>query len=371
MPVSLAERLRESIRREGPITFRDWMNASLYDPVEGYYQRSDLKRWGREGDYRTSPERSELFAASFARYFAKLYDELQQPEEWTIIEGGGGDGRFAAGVLRTLADQFPSVFAATRYRIQEVSNDARRRAEETLSKFKFRERVQFGPDLKVASGIYFSNELLDAFPVHRVAQNRGVLSELYVAVDSNDRFVWLNGPLSTERLSEFCRAHSVELAEGQVIEINLGIDDWLSQVAGKLSNGFLITVDYGAEASELYDSAQRPNGTLRGFSRHGFVDDLLAQPGEYDITSSVNWTQVKTVGERLGFEVFEFLSQDKFLMKVGLLDELELQLRKAETEAEKVSWTTGAREMILPGGMGSNFQVLVQKLAEEEDGDVA
>jgi SAM-dependent MidA family methyltransferase len=100
---------------------------------------------------------------------------------------------------------------------------------------------------------------------------------------------------------------------------------------------------------------------LRGFSRHGFVDDLLAQPGEYDLTTTVNWTQVKATGESLGFQVIEFASQDKFLLKAGLLDQLEYRLSRAETEGEKTALTLGAREMILPGGMASSFQVLVQK----------
>jgi len=88
---------------------------------------------------------------------------------------------------------------------------------------------------------------------------------------------------------------------------------------------------------------------------------VLAQPGEYDITASINWTQVKTVGEGLGLEVVEFASQDKFLLNAGLPTELEYRLSLAESEAEKASLSTGAKEMILPGGMASSFQVLVQR----------
>jgi SAM-dependent MidA family methyltransferase len=353
LPVSLAERLTELIRREGAITFHDWMKAALYDPEHGYYQRSDRERWGREGDYRTSPERSQLFAATFARYFARLYDELDRPPEWTIVECGAGDGSFAAGVLQTMSQQFPAVFAATKYVVCDVNLS---RARERL--VEFGERVQFCTDLvPVDTGIYFSNELLDAFPVHRVVSGKQGLSELYVSVDWAGGFVWTTSRLSTPRLAEFCD----DLTEGQVIEINLEVEDWLVQVASKIADGFLITVDYGAEAAELYDATRRPKGTLRGFSRHSFVDDVLAQPGEFDITSSVNWTQVRTVGEKLGLKVVDFASQDKFLLEAGLLEELELHLSRAETEAEKASLTTGAREMILPGGMASSFQVLVQR----------
>ena len=343
------------------------MKAALYDPAAGYYRRSDRQRWGREGDYRTSPERSRLFAATFARYSARLYEQLERPGEWTIVECGAGDGSFAAGVLATLATRFPAVFAATRYIVYEASDDARRRARERV--VEFGGRVQFESDwdlVAIESGICFSNELLDAFPVHRVVKDAQGLAELYVTVDENDRFAWTSGPLSTPRLSEFVRAHSLELAAGQTIEINLAVEDWLVQVARKLKRGFLLTVDYGAEAVELYDPQLRPKGTLRAFSRHTFVDDVLAEPGDYDITASVNWTQVKTTGESLGLRLVDFASQDKFLLQAGLLDELEYQLSNAASEAEKATLTTGVREMILPGGMGTSFQVLVQQRVEEE-----
>ena len=349
------------------ITFYDWMKAALYDPAYGYYQRSDRERWGRAGDYRTSPERSALFAATFARYFARLYEELGLPREWTIVECGAGGGDFALVVLETLAEQFPSVFDATSYVVYDVSLDALRRTQERLVDFS--DRVKFSlsfDEIRVENGIFFSNELLDAFPVHRVVQTEQGLAELYV-----DGFSWSEGKLSTPRLAEFCAQYAPQLVVGQIIEINLEIDEWFARVAGKLANGFVITVDYGAESDELYDTVLRRNGTLRGFRGHEFVDDVLAQPGECDITASVNWTQVKTVGERVGLKVVEFASQDKFLVNAGLLAELEYQLSLAKTEAERAALTTGARDMILPGGMASSFQVLVQRRVREEDKDVA
>ena len=318
------------------------MNAALYDETGGYYKRSDLKRWGREGDYRTSPERSQLFAATFARYFAKLYDELQRPSQWTIVEAGPGRGDFAAGVMRALREQFPQVFEATRYALMETS--------EELEKLR-----------PIKTGIFFSNELLDAFPVHRLIRKGDELFELYITLNSDGKFVWFNGPLSTPRLSECLREYSIELANGQIIEVNLAIDEWLASVARKLESGYLITVDYGAESCDLYDVALRPHGTLRAFSRHGLVDDVLAQPGDYDITASINWSQVQAASARLGFTTVEFAQQDRFLIGAGLLEELEREMNRLTSDADKLSLSAGAREMILPGGMGSSFQVLVQK----------
>ncbi|HEX6285338.1 MAG TPA: SAM-dependent methyltransferase [Pyrinomonadaceae bacterium] len=354
---ALAEQLKTFIRARGPIPFRDWMLAALYDPEFGYYNRGDLARWGREGDYRTSPERSVLFAATFARYFAKLYEELERPAAWTIVEGGGGDGRFAHGVLSTLAEQYPRVLEATRYVFQETSSDAVRRARDVLSEFPA--HVSFGDEsalLPANPSLYFSNELLDAFPVHRVTRE----GELYVTLDDNDKFVWTTGTFSDPRLQDY----STKLAPGQIIEVNLAIDDWLTPIALRMERGFVITVDYGAEEDELYDAALRPEGTLRAFSRHGFVDDVLFAPGDYDITSSVNWTHLMAAGERLGLAVVEFDSQNRFLLRAGLLEALEKELKQMEKNADQIRLTIGAREMILPGGMASSFQVLVQKREE-------
>ena len=318
------------------------MKAALYDEAGGYYKRSDLKRWGREGDYRTSPERSQLFAATFARYFASLYDELKQPSQWTIVEAGGGSGDFKDGVLRTLEKQFPQVFGATRYVPIETTEEL-----DQLS--------------SINPGIFFSNELLDAFPVHRLIQTEDGLAELYVALDVNDKFVWSNGPVSTPALLEFRSEYSVELEDGQIIEVNLEIDNWIGSVAAKLESGYLITVDYGAESCDLYEMSLRPQGTLRAFSRHDFIDDVLAQPGDYDITSNVNWSQVQRAGARFGFTTVEYAHQDQFLLKAGLLDQLMREMSRLTSEADKLSLTAGARDMILPGGMGASFQVLVQK----------
>ncbi|HEY0727766.1 MAG TPA: class I SAM-dependent methyltransferase, partial [Pyrinomonadaceae bacterium] len=249
------------------------------------------------------------------------------PSQWTIIEGGPGDGTFARRVQQALKDSHPHVFEATRYELSDAQADAQ------------------------IPSLYFSNELLDAFPVHRLTSE----GELYVTLDEKGHFVWEVGPLSTPRLAQF------DVAAGQIIEVNLAIDDWLASVVTKLNPEFVITVDYGAEAAELYDPVLRPNGTLRAFSRHQFVDNVLSAPGEYDITSSVNWTQVKATGERLGLKVVEFESQDRFLLRAGLLDALQYKTEHATTDSEKLKLAVDAREMILPGNMASSFQVLVQR----------
>ena len=368
-PSALAERIRERIRRAGPITFCDWMRMALYDNDEGYYCRSDRQKWGRAGDYRTSPERSSLFAATFARYFAQLHDQLGCPRQWTIVEVGAGDGRFASRVLQTLQNSFPSVFGASRYVVDEASSYSRSLARERLKPFgAFAGRVEFRAldHVRIDPGIVFSNELLDAFPVHRVVRHEGQLQEFYVTVGADGDFQWIVGVPSTPRLADYF-AQSIQPAEGQVAEVNLEIDEWLRKVSRVIQAGYLITVDYGANAEELYSSAVRHQGTLRSFYNHQIVENILARPGEQDLTTTIDWTFVKRTGETLGFETVEFDRQDKFLIAAGLLNQLEVEAQGSESEADKLRLSTAAREMILPDGMAAHFQVLVQKKEKIEN----
>lgn len=362
--VPLGVRLRERVRRAGAISFRDWMEAALYDPDGGYYPRADLVRWGRAGDYRTAPERSPLFAATFADFFARLHTELGSPPLWTIFEAGAGAGHFAEGLLRTLRDDYPQVFSATRYAIDERSPDARTRACERLSNFGdrvlFRELSAGGAPGGI--GVVVANELLDAFPVHRVTARRGELRELYVGWDDVEgKFRWLEGEPSTPRLAEHLARSGVTLSDGQSAEVNLEAEEWLRSAARVFESGRLVVIDYGAEAEELYASPHRREGTLRAFHRHGFAEDVLARPGEQDLTTTVDWTQVRNVCEELGLCVVSFERQDEFLLRAGLLDRLERMAAAAPSTAEAVVLRTGARELILPGGMSESFQVLVVK----------
>src|SRR5258707_3492440 len=104
--IGLSERLRARIERDGPISFRDWMQAALYDEGEGFYCRPDRIPQGRAGDYRTAPESSPLFAATLACYLAKLFSELGSPPSWTIFEAGAGGGEFANGILNTFRTSY-------------------------------------------------------------------------------------------------------------------------------------------------------------------------------------------------------------------------------------------------------------------------
>jgi SAM-dependent MidA family methyltransferase len=373
----LDARLLAKVRREGPLTFRDWMAAALYDERGGYYSRPDLERWGRAGDYRTSPERSPLFAATFARYFTRLHEELGSPNRLTLIEAGGGAGRFARVVLDTLQRDAPRVFDSLRYVFNEPGADSRARASALLAPHS--ERVEFRSirdltgdarrttaDTKNSTPTHgaftvFSNELLDALPVHRVSMRGGRLRELYVVEGEGGGFEFDEGEPSTPRLAEHFARFGMTLDEGQLAEVNLEAEEWVARVASLEGSGFVVTVDYGDDALALVNAPHRREGTLRAFSGHRIVDDLLASPGARDLTTTINWTQVVAAGEAAGLETIALERLDAFLLKAGLIEQLERESALARDEAERAALRLGAREMILPGGMAASFQVLVQK----------
>ena len=370
----LSKRLRARIERDGPISFRDWMQAALYDEREGYYCRPDRIPQGRAGDYRTAPETSPLFAATFAWYFSKLFAELffemGSPPAWTIFEAGAGGGEFAHGILNTFRTNYPEVFSATSYVIDEVSPATRVRASARLSEFTERVTFQHFDEIKdpASVGVVFSNELIDALPVHRVIMRNGRLRELYVGSDENN-FIWVESD-PDERVAEYCGRIELQLSEGQIAEINLEAERFIARAAGLFANGYLVTVDYGAERSELLDSPDRFNGTLRAFHRHHLIANALARPGEQDLTTTVDWTQLKEVGTRVGLRAVRFERLDQFLLSEGLLERLSEMLSQAQDQVEALRLSTSAREMIMPHGLAASFQVLVQEKLGLASGDV-
>jgi SAM-dependent MidA family methyltransferase len=208
-------------------------------------------------------------------------------------------------------------------------------------------------------GVIFANELLDALPAHRVRWRGGRLRELCVGLDAAGQFAWVECEPTTPRLGAHFARLGVELEEGQAAEVNLAAEEWLARAASAFARGYVVLVDYGAEASQLYNPTLRPEGTLRAFQRHQLSADALARPGEQDLTTTVNWTQMRRAAEDAGLRLAAYARQDEFLLRAGLLDQLERMSARLATEAERVALRVSTRDLILPGGMGESFQVLV------------
>ena len=351
------------------------MQAALYDECDGYYCRAHRVRQGRAGDYRTAPETSPLFAATFANYFAKLFSDLGSPRPFTICECGSGTGQFAHGVLTSLRLDHPAVFDALNYVIEEVGGGSREECTSRLSEFADRVSVRSPtvkersvaklalPDARASeTGIVFSNELIDAFPVHRVIGRGGKLKELWVGLGTSNDFLWIEMELSA-RLAEYCDRINLQLAEDQIFEINLAAEDFVRHAASLIESGYLITVDYGASRKDLVNDPDRFHGTLRTFHRHRLGDDVLSNPGECDLTTTIDWTQMIEAGERYGLRTEALHRLDQFLLAAGAIETMAAAVATISDQAELFNYNAGARELIMPDGMAAWFQVLVQQKA--------
>jgi len=350
----LEEKLKARIREAGPIPFRDFMHAALYDPEHGYYMRRAAI--GARGDYVTSAHLHPIFGELLAEKFLALLRDLAPP--WTLLEWGAGTGRLAADVLAAF-EQKPEG-RSIRYLICEISPRLQAEQRRLLGDRSNVAWVSEG-DLEAESltGLIFSNELLDAFPVHRVLRERGQWRELYVTL-RGEAFAWTLGELTRPEIARYFEEIGIELDEGQIADVAMDIVPWLQRVAAILREGYVVTIDYGDTADRLYSRA-RPMGTLRGFSRRRLVADPLSHPGEQDLTASVDFTLIERAGRAVGLEVVEFKSQREVLLELGLLERASAWLQRATSSAEALAARLALKHFLLPSDLGENFKVLVQR----------
>ncbi len=186
----------------------------------------------------------------------------------------------------------------------------------------------------------------------------GRLCELCVGLNQDD-FVWVERD-PDPHVAEYCGRTELRIADGQIAEINLAAEEFISRAAGLFDRGFLVTVDYGAERNELLSSPDRFAGTLRAFHRHQLIDNVFARPGEQDLTTTVDWTQIKEAGRRSGLRAIRFERLDQFLLSEGHTVLYEM-LTRTQDSVEALRLSTSAREMIMPHGLAGSFQVLVQE----------
>jgi SAM-dependent MidA family methyltransferase len=207
-------------------------------------------------------------------------------------------------------------------------------------------------------GCFLSNELIDAFPVHRIILDRGKLKESYV-IQQNGALAEQWGELSDPKLEGYLPSMGVMLQEGQKAEVNLEALDWMEKVGSCLKKGFVLTIDYGYPAEELY-APHRREGTLLCYHRHQTSDDPLERLGEQDITSHVNFTSLIRRGEELGLHLTALVPQYQFLIGLGLLQEME-SLEGELSEMEGLRLRLALKHLIEPEiGMGEVFKVLIQ-----------
>ena len=338
--------------KNGKITFSEFMEIALYWPQGGYY--TGREPVGAHGDYYTSPAVHPSFGALLAVQLLQMWRHMDRPTSFTVLELGAGNGLLCRDI-GAYAAELPDGFAeALRY----ICSD-RRPTMAVESGTPGTSRVLAdGLPFNGLTGCILSNEYLDAFPVHQVVMTADGLKEVYVGLDGEE-LVELTDKPSDPGLAGRLDNLEIELVQGQTAEINLALDRWTQDIASTLERGFVLTIDYGRTAKDLYDLESRRRGALVTYHQHVQIDAPLTLIGRQDITAQVDFTSVASAGEKTGLETLGMVTQREFLTNLGL-EHLQQKLWDQRLSPRLMQANrAGITDLVRPGGLG-DFKVLAQ-----------
>ena len=358
----LKDILSQRISQEGRITFADFMAACLYEPGLGYYT-SPGRKVGAEGDFYTSISVHAAFGRVIAREIAQMWRCMTSSDTFTLVECGAGNGRLACDILDYLMEREALLYNKLNLVLIEKEPTLESAQREMLTthsdKVTWLSPEEFSSGRFTFSGCLYSNELIDALPVHRVLMTSEGLQEIYVTLKDGD-FCEENGPLSTKAINDHLSRITIELHPGQQAEINLAAPIWLTEASRALDTGFILTIDYGFPASELF-APHRTRGTLLCYHRHQIEENPYIRLGKQDITAHVDFTSLMKRGEELGLQSNWFGEQYRFLLSAGIVEEIEEIERSNATDEHKLKLRLALKKLIMPeGGMGDTFRILIQ-----------
>lgn len=361
----LVRHIREQILRspERSVSFRDYMDLCLYEPEYGYYQ-NERSKIGKEGDFYTSSNIGGVMGEMLAECFIRTVCEQFSTDRVSIVEWGAGTGRLAGQIIRSIQADYPDLYESMDYSIIESSPYHRRRLQEELAEvsgkvtfLRAEEWLEGGPYREV---IVFSNELMDAFPVHRICLQGGGMYEIHVRWDERKGiFEQALVELKNSSVLQHLEEEGIRLREGQLAEINLEAPLWIRKVGQAVRSGVVVTIDYGDVQEEIF-AAHRMKGTLMCYRKHQATDRPYLHVGEQDMTAHVNFTSLIRAGLEVGLAEWSLRTQKQFLLDLGILEKLE-EHRINDPFHPVVRKNRAIRQLLLSDGMSELFKVLVQR----------
>ncbi len=341
------------IVKKGKITFADYMDLALYHSKYGYYT-SKKEKIGKRGDYYTSSDVHPVFGGLIARQLEQMWKILGKGK-FTVVEMGAGKGWLCFDIINFIKDRFPEFFEKIDYKIVEISKNLVVKQSGILKgladRISWESSSSDGFSFKPIDGCFLSNEFVDSLPVHQVKVRNGSLQEIYVTT-RDDEFVEITDELSDPVLRDYFKELSINLKEGQKAEVNLKALNWTKNISRYLKRGFIITIDYGYLAEDLY-SENRYNGTLMCYYKHTTSENPFVRVGNQDMTSHVNFSSLMQAGSEAGLKTTGFTKQSNFLIALGILDKMKESYRD-------IGSILKMKTLLLPGGMGDIFKVLIQ-----------
>lgn len=348
--------IRNEIANHGPVSFKWFMEKCLYHPKFGYYSRT-VENIGRHGDFYTNVSISTIFGELMAKQFEEMWDRMGQPESFAVVEQGAHSGQFADDVLSWVHRFSPDFFESLRYWIIEPSPIMQEEQEKRLSAWpKNKVRwIESLVDIDVGSvtGVHFSNELIDAFPVHLMTYVGDSWYESFVDLESKGKMKFVYGPPSNRTLEKMVTRLPDVGVQNYRTEINAVSQRWLEDLAKIIGRGYVLCVDYGYPRS-VYYSPERSDGTLCCYHKHRRHYDPFQMMGECDITAHVDFTSLAERAEEVGMQVAGYTDQHHFMVGIGE-DELR-QLQENAGTPEFDSYIRAFKSLMHPSTMGMAFK---------------
>jgi SAM-dependent MidA family methyltransferase len=385
--------IRDEIARGGPMTFARFMELALYHPTLGYYAGGGAGREpvGWSGDYYTSGDVHPLWGWCLARQLHQMWELLDRPARFDVIEPGAGRGKLARAVWAYALEHAPDWATALRYTLVERAPPgnplhARRAAvvAETLAALDAQALAgaRWAASLAEAApegitGCVVANELADALPVHLVMRQGSDLCEVYVALDARTgRLREELGLPSSPAVAGYLDHYRIPwrgYPDGWRAEICLAARDWMGAVAQTLARGFVLTLDYGDTARRLY-TRDRRRGTLAVYANHQLGEHPLARPGAQDLTAHVNFSALIAAGRAAGLRLAGLTTQRDLLERLGIRAEAEARAARLYPAADtdrasdrgqadhlrRAALRSAVGALLAPGGLGG-FRALVMQ----------
>jgi NADH dehydrogenase [ubiquinone] 1 alpha subcomplex assembly factor 7 len=342
---SVAAAIRDAIKDHGPIAFDEFMEHALYGPG-GFYERPPI---GPEGHFLTSPHVHPVFAELLLRAISDLWANLGRPQPLTLVEVGAGDGTLARHLVRLAEErELPLAYTAV-----ERSPGARERLRELGL------NVLPGLPGELDRALVLANELLDNLPFRRVRATEAGLVEVRVGA-RRKAMVEVEIPVATPA-DEGLAAAGLELHPGQEATVPVGAFGFVDEMAKVLRSGYLLLIDYGSTEGA-------PAGEVHGYRSHRVLDDVLADPGESDITAGVDIGAISRRAVRAGIQTQGWIMQRDALIELGFADWNEQQRERqrslvgtdAASDAVRI-WEGRSRASLLvdPQGLGRLWWLLL------------
>lgn len=342
----LALKLKERIRREGPLPVFEYMRACLDDPEHGYYRGRPAI--GAGGDFTTAPEISQTFGELIGIWAAVAWRAMGAPAKVHLIELGPGRGTMMSDALRA-ARIVPGFLEAVHVGLvesNELLRDAQRQAlakaqvpitwHETLA-------PEIGGD---TAAIVLANEFLDALPIRQFIFTQGHWRERCVGLADQDHFVFVAGDIADPGPL----LDGQPPGEGDILEHRPGSAD----VADTLRNWSghplaALFIDYGHVQTAFGD-------TLQAVSQHRYASPF-ARPGEMDLTAHVDFAAFARECRNRGLAVDGPITQTEFLLGLGLAERGAKLMSSARPDQISLI-EAGVQRISDPGGMGGRFKVM-------------